>query len=160
MLPAGCPTFNIPVPTPNEALKRQHQQEKQRQQQLQRQQAEQQQEEDNNSSNENNNKNFFEKAGNQFFSSLKRIGGFWKPSKSDDSNKLAEKRGEAEATGRQSYLPMMVAGAAAVALGGLALFGTSPSVATVAKDELIYQRKRSNEVYRSLESARKLYERK
>ena len=83
--------------------------------------------------------NFLEKASHQIVRSFKNFGGktlaFLRP----DPDKLTEKKGDAEVG--QNYLPMMVAGAAAVALGGLALFGTQPSVAVVnsAQNELVYQ---------------------
>ena len=147
------------MPTPHEYQQQQQQQQHQRQkQQQQQQQHEQQQQEES--------QNFLEKVGQQIFSSFKRIGGFLNPPsptsspKNDDSTKISEKRGEVDSTSKQNFIPIMVAGVAAVALGGLALFGTPPSVATVnsGKDELIYQRKRSHEVMRSLDSAKEVYE--
>ncbi len=41
-LPLGCPTFNIPVPTPNESPKKQRQQQQQQQPPQQQQQGQQQ----------------------------------------------------------------------------------------------------------------------
>ena len=104
--------------------------------------------------------NFLEKAGHQIISSFKNFGGktfsFLRP----DPDRLTEKKGEAEVGPKQNYLPMMVAGAAAVALGGLALFGTQPSVALVnsAQNELVYQERNGRQVLDAIERVAETFE--
>jgi hypothetical protein len=145
------------VPTPNEfQTKYQHQLQLDHQQQQQGQQEQQQQQQ------QPEDTNFLERAGQQFFSSFKSFGGFLsKKSSEEETNKLAEKKGVAEGSSKQNYIPIMVAGAAAVALGGLALFGTAPAVATVnsARNELVYQQRgeRAEEALRSIEDGSQIY---
>ncbi len=143
------------MPTPNEFQKKyQHQLQLDHQQQQQGQQEQQQQQPEDT--------NFLERAGQQFFSSFKSFGGLLsKKSSEEETNKLAEKKGVAEGSSKQNYIPIMVAGAAAVALGGLALFGTAPAVATVnsARNELVYQQRgeRAEEALRSIEDGSHIY---
>lgn len=145
------------MPTPNEFQKKyQHQLQLDHQQQQQGQQEQQQQQQ------QPEDTNFLERAGQQFFSSFKSFGGFLsKKSSEEETNKLAEKKGVAEGSSKQNYIPIMVAGAAAVALGGLALFGTAPAVATVnsARNELVYQQRgeRAEEALRSIEDGSHIY---
>jgi hypothetical protein len=128
----GCPTFSIPVPIPKASL------------------VEQQQEQGGEEETVGNvdyqsakDKNFLQKIGDRIVSTMKGIQdktlGLLDPilSKggnflglSDDTNTITEKKGDAGGS-KTSYLPIMVAGAAAVALGGLAMFGGGPSVNTI-----------------------------
>ena len=111
-------------------------------------------------------RNFLERASQQLVSTFKSFGeNFLKSGKTGsgvETNRLAEKKGDVDGSSKQNFLPMMVAGAAAVALGGLALFGTQPSVATVnsAKNELVYQDRsgRSEKILESLSEANEIYE--
>ncbi len=52
---------------------------------------------------------------------------------SDDKNSLKEKKGESSESGNSGWL---MAGVAAVALGGLAFLGTGPSVTTIGARDL------------------------
>jgi hypothetical protein len=114
----------------------------------------------------NDERNFLERASQQLVSTFKNFGqNFLKSGKTGngfETNRLAEKKGDVEGTSKQNFLPMMVAGAAAVALGGLALFGTQPSVATVnsAKNELVYQDRsgRAEKILETLSDANDAYE--
>jgi hypothetical protein len=89
-------------------------------------------------------KNFLEKIGDRIVSTVKGIQdktlGLFDPilnkggnflGLADDSNTISEKKGEASTGSKTSYLPIMVAGAAAVALGGFAMFGGGPAVQTI-----------------------------
>jgi len=50
----------------------------------------------------------------------------------DESNIIAEKKGDGIEDGsKSSFMPIMFAGAAAVALGSIALLGNGPSVTTI-----------------------------
>lgn len=63
---------------------------------------------------------------------MKNFGDFFKPKKAtmppDEPPAVIEKKAD---TGNSFNFPLAVAGAAAVALGGLALFGTQPNVKTI-----------------------------
>ena len=126
----GCPTFSIPVPIPKASLAEQ-----------------QEQEEEETVGNVDyqsaKDKNFLQKIGDRIVSTMKGIQdktlGLLDPILSkggnflglaDDTNTITEKKGDAGAS-KTSYLPIMVAGAAAVALGGLAMFGGGPAVSTI-----------------------------
>ena len=127
------------------------------------QQYDQQQQQQQPSSDE---RNFLERASQQLVSTFKSFGeNFLKSGKNGsggvETNRLAEKKGDVDGSSKQNFLPMMVAGAAAVALGGLALFGTQPSVATVnsAKNELVYQDRsgRAEKILDALSEAKDIY---
>ena len=126
----GCPTFSIPVPIPKASL------------------VEQQKEQDEKSVNVDyqsaKDKNFLEKIGDRIVSTVKGIkdrtaelfdpilnksGNFL--GLSDDTNTISEKKGEASSGSKNSYLPIMLAGAAAAALGGFAFFAEGPAVQTI-----------------------------
>ena len=126
----GCPTFSIPVPIPKASL------------------VEQQKEQDEKSVNVDyqsaKDKNFLEKIGDRIVSTVKGIkdrtaelfdpilnksGNFL--GLSDDTNTISEKKGEASSGSKTSYLPIMLAGAAAAALGGFAFFAEGPAVQTI-----------------------------
>jgi hypothetical protein len=126
----GCPTFSIPVPIPKASL-------------VEQQELQEEESVGNIDYQSAKDKNFLEKIGDRIVSTVKGIQdktlGIFDPILSkgsnflglaDDSNTITEKKGDAGGS-KTSYLPMMLAGAAAAALGGLALFGTGPSVSTI-----------------------------
>jgi len=70
---------------------------------------------------------------------------------------LKEKKADtAESGSKKSYLPMMVAGAAAMALGGIAFFGTGPSVQTIGARNL--ESESSVRILESIENAKENFE--
>jgi hypothetical protein len=69
---------------------------------------------------------------------------------------LKEKKADSAEGSKTSYLPMMVAGAAAVALGGIAIFGTGPAVTTIGARNLGDER--SSQILQSIESLREIHE--
>lgn len=69
---------------------------------------------------------------------------------SDDKNSLKEKKDESPESGKSGWL---VAGAAAVALGGLAYFGTAPSVTTIGARHL-----KELTIPETIENAKKKFE--
>lgn len=125
----GCPTFSIPVPIPRASLAEQEAEQAEATSTVNYQSA--------------RDKNFLEKIGDRIVSTVK---GFQDRTRNlidpilnksgsflgldDDSNTIKEKKGEDEGS-KRSYLPMMLAGAAAVALGGIAVFGSGPAVSTI-----------------------------
>lgn len=126
----GCPTFSIPVPIPKASL------------------VEQQRKEDEKVTNvdyqSSKDKNFLEKIGDRIVSTVNGIKdktlGLFDPilnksgnflGLSDDTNTISEKKGEASTGSKTSFLPIMMAGAAAVALGSFAMFGGGPAVQTI-----------------------------
>ena len=150
----GCPTFSIPVPIPKASLAAE-QQESESTGNLDYQTPDKAAEE----------KNFLEKIRDKISSNMKGIQtktmGLFDPilSKggnflglSDDTNTITEKKGDAGGSSKTSYLPMMVAGAAAVALGGLALFGSGPQVSTINARSLDSQAAVEEETTAILES--------
>ena len=150
----GCPTFSIPVPIPKASLAAE-QQESESTGNLDYQTPDKAAEE----------KNFLEKIRDKISSTMKGIQtktmGLFDPilSKggnflglSDDTNTITEKKGDAGGSSKTSYLPMMVAGAAAVALGGLALFGSGPQVSTINARSLDSQAAVEEETTAILES--------